>query len=567
MKAAEAIVETMIEAGIKYIFGLPDNPPLYQALYDRQDKIKHILVRHEEGAAFMSYGYSVVTGNVGVCEASKAPGACHLVNGIAEANSDYVPVIALTAATSSSDRYRNESHLMDQMALFESITKWNAELINSNMAARVIQDAIRISTCAPAGAVHIDLLLDKLNEENDYKILKPEAYIPSDRSLGNEEAVKKAAKLLIDAEGPAMLIGWGAILSDAAPEVLELAELLGIPVATAEKGKGIIPEDHPLATGVWIVDSIRGWKPAETILSRADVILAVGTEFIAPAGYFERLIKPDAKLINININPARIAYEHPVEVGIVGDAKAVLGQIIKSCKDFLRGSKKVLLGDLPIVHELDKLREEWWKELMPKTTSNAVPIKPQRVMKEIQDILVAPFNKIGRNTIISNGGGKHMVFAYQIMSAYEPRAWIHCLHHDTIGAGLGQALGAKVAVQDVLKENRYVVDIDGDGSFNMSLTEMGTAMQWGIPVIVCLFDNESFGWVRDEQVLLYRGKILGSEFKNPDFVTLARAFGWYGQRVEEPDAIEGALRNAMKANDKGQAALIDFAVDKEEHSI
>lgn len=557
--AAHAIVDTLIAAGVEHIFGLPTNHPLYQALLDRRNQIKHVLTRHEEGAAFMAYAYSILTKKIGVVEAAQGPGACHLVNAVAEANIDFVPLLALTAAS-----WKRMPRIYDYNAIFDSITKLNEPLFESKRAALQTQNAIRAAITNPPGAVHMDIHKNILSEKNEYKILKVDKYTASNRVLGDEEAVEIATKLLMEADRPVMIVGWGGIISDASPEVINLSEILGMPVITAEKGKGIIPEDHPLSAMTWVADNHLGCKPAQTILKNADVILIVGTELCGPSPMWQKLTSPNAKLIEIDINPCRIAYDYPIDIGIVGDAKSVLLQIIKKYKS--KGVLKNEFLDLPIVKELSKLKEEWWNELMPQMNSNAVPINPMRVVKEIQDVLIEPYNKLGKNTIITNGGGNHGIFIHWILKAYEPRTWIHVLHHGTIGAGLPYALGAKIALRDVLKEERYVVDIDGDGSFNMSFTAMGTATQHKIPIIVCLFNNESYGMVRDTQVIYYKGRVFDTEFSNYDYVKLAESFKWYGERVEKPNNIKDALQNAIRANDRGQPALIDFVVDKEVHT-
>ena len=286
MKAADAVIKTLISADVKHIFGIPINFPLYESLYDHQDQIKHILTRHEEGAVFMAYGYSFITGNVGVCEGTSGPGMAHMVNGLAESTIDHMPIIALAWARSTTDRYRNTSQMIDQMNMLEPVTKWSAELLEAELATRITQDAIRIAKAYPPGAVHLDLLDNKLEEEADFKILKPNNFEPSYRFAGDEEAVKKAAKMILDSERPTMLIGWGAMYSDAAQEVRELAEKIGMPVATSEKAKGIIPEDHPLSLGIWVTDGFPGWISATETLRKSDVILAIGTEFVSGKGYW-----------------------------------------------------------------------------------------------------------------------------------------------------------------------------------------------------------------------------------------------------------------------------------------
>ena len=558
MKAADAVIKTLISADVKHIFGIPINFPLYESLYDHQDQIKHILTRHEEGAVFMAYGYSFITGNVGVCEGTSGPGMAHMVNGLAESTIDHMPIIALAWARSTTDRYRNTSQMIDQMNMLEPVTKWSAELLEAELATRITQDAIRIAKAYPPGAVHLDLLDNKLEEEADFKILKSHNFEPSYRFAGDEEAVKKAAKMILDSERPTMLIGWGAMYSDAAQEVRELAEKIGMPVATSEKAKGIIPEDHPLSLGIWVTDGFPGLISATETLRKADVILAIGTEFVSGKGYW---MGDNAKLIEVNADPVRIGYEHAMEIGILGDAKLVLRQIIRECER-LRNENIESVSDYPIVKEIEQLKKRWWNKILPKIRSNKSPINPFRVCKEIQDIFIDPYNEIGKNTVVTQGGGNHSIISYWVNRMYEPKTWMYPTPFGTLASGLPMAIGARFALRDVVKQNRHIVTIEGDGSFNMGIAEMGTAMEYKLPLTVCLFNNQTWGMEYDIQK--DRGKVFGVEMSNPDYVKIADGFRSHSRKVEEADDLKEALLSSIKANQEGRPSLLDISVDKEE---
>ena len=570
MRAADAIIETLIESGVTHVFGLPGGQsiPLYDAMYRRKDRIKHILVRHEEQAGFMAYGYAVRSGRVGVCDATAGPGAGHLVNSVATCYHEYIPLIALTMKNRLDVHHKNAAQWLDQLTLFKAITKWNAMLPTAGLAASYMQDAVRIASSPPMGAVQIDLPGDILFAEADFEIPPKERYLPlSNRCLGDPSSIERSAKLLVNAQKPALLAGFGTIMSDSSSEVIELAELLTMPVMTCDKSKGIIPEDHPLAVGPYLADTYAGRTSALRTVEETDVLLAVGTSFSISSPETLNCIKPSTKLIQVDANPAQIGKNKKVEIGIVGDAKAVLSQVVSACKR-LANPKKTDLRDSPRVKELDMLRRDWESLIKPKVESDAVPLMPERILREVQKVFLDPY----RDTIVSVGGGNHTNWAVLYLNGYEPRTWCVPEHYSGMGTGLTMGLGAQIAAREVIGKKSYAICIEGDGSFGMNLAELATATQFQIPVTVVLMNNEALGMIKDHQRFDPRvggdrngqGKrFIGVEFKNPDFARMAEAFHCYGERVEEPQQIRPALENAMKANDKGQTAVLDCMINKD----
>ena len=329
-------------------------------------------------------------------------------------------------------------------------------------------------------------------------------------------------------------------------------------IRESEKAKGIIPEDHPLSLGIWVTDGFPGWISATETLRKSDVILAIGTEFVSGKGYW---MGDNAKLIEVNADPVRIGYEHAMEIGILGDAKLVLRQIIRECER-LRNENIESVSDYPIVKEIEQLKKRWWDKILPKIRSNKSPINPFRVCKEIQDIFIDPYNEIGKNTVVTQGGGNHSIISYWVNMMYEPKTWMYPTPFGTLASGLPMAIGARFALRDVVKQNRHIVTIEGDGSFNMGIAEMGTAMEYKLPLTVCLFNNQTWGMEYDIQK--DRGKVFGVEMSNPDYVKIADGFRWHSRKVEEADDLKEALLSSIKANQEGRPSLLDISVDKEE---
>jgi acetolactate synthase-1/2/3 large subunit len=546
----EIIAEYLIKEGVPYAVGIPGhgNLALVDALKDRQDKIQVIQVRHEQSAIHLADGYYRASGNPLFCFTSIGPGAYNTVVGLATAFIDQSAVIAASGETHTYMFGRgvlqeNErKHWADTMSVMRPITKRVWRVNRVDQLPFVMQQAFRLATTGRPGPVHIFLPMDVQAEQADVEIPEPKKYKAVGRICGDYLQVKKACELLASAERPVILAGGGVILSEASPELLELAELLGAAVITTMMGKGAFPEDHPLFA---FYAGSKGTYCGNKLASSADVLLAIGCRFAdettssyKPGVSFSI---PPTKLIHVDIDIDEIGKNYPVEVGIVGDAKAVLYQIINTLKNMM---KKRKYEDLPYFRTIQKLKNEWNRTLEPLKKSNKIPFTTARFLMELRKALE-------RNAYVVGSAGHAQVELFSMFPVYEPKTHISSGGMSTMGWAIPAALGVKLA-----KPERQVVSVSGDGDFQMAFHELATGVQYGIPVVHCVLNN--YGWlsIRDLQLDVF-GKDRGfaTEFRNkdgelysPDFVKLAEAFGCYAERVEKPEEISPAIKKALKSN-------------------
>ena len=549
IKVANAIVKVMESEKTKFVFGLPGSPtlPLYDALYDSD--IQHILVRHEQTASFAADAYAKITGEVGVCDASSGPGLMNLAIGIATSWIDSSSVIALTGERKLWTIGEGTFQYLDQLSIFRPITKWNTIISKANKTVDIMRTAYRNALTGRPGPVHIVLPQDILLEEIEGEIIHSlRAHRPTTVAKGDPEQIKEALKLLLKAERPVILAGGGChySTSKAHAELIKLAETLWIPVASTLNGRGSFPEDHPLSigrTGVYSANYVHNF------ILQADVLLAVGCRFADLSTSHWKIINPETQIIHIDIDPSEIGKNYPVEIGIVGDAKSILNEFSKYLADSSAENK---FRDSAWVKSLEKAKNKWLDEIQKKITSNAIPLKPQRVLKEIRKFF-------DRRTIFTLDAGEHKMLAATFLDIYEPGSWIQSGEFGPMGYALPAAIGCKVA-----RPENNVVAIAGDGGFSMVLQELSTALQNELPIICCILNNNCFGSIKTNQRLQYRKRYISVDLLNPDFTKVAESFGCYGERVEKPSEIIPALKNALKASEEGLPAVIEFLTDPKE---
>jgi len=542
ISGAEAIVRSLKREGVKVVFGIPGGAilPLYDALYDSD--IRHILGRHEQCVAHMADGYARASGRPGVCMATSGPGATNLVTGLATAHLDSSPVIAITGQVARPMIGRDAFQEADIIGIVTPITKYCFQLTSAKDIPKVFKTAFTIATTRRPGPVLIDVPVDVQREQVEVEFsdeLDVIGYNPSPPRVDTDK-VKKAAEVLAEAEKPLILAGGGVTWSGAHQELLALAETLSAPVVTSLMGKGAIPEDHPLCLGMI---GMHGRACANYAVVECDVLLAIGVRFAdRTTGRFEEFAKGACK-IHVDIDPAEINKNVRVDLPIVGDAKEVLGLLLRELKK-LKGMKPRDAW-LSRVRELRAAFESGAEEFQ------GPELKPPAVIKLLNKLL-----EPGKS-IVTTGVGQNQMWCALHYLARAPRSFITSGGLGTMGFGFPAALGAKVACPD-----KVVVDVDGDGSFLMTEQDLATSVTEGIPVVVVILNNSALGMVRQWQHVLYRRRFMAVDLKRvPDFVKLAHAYGAEGVRPGSLAELEEALKQAAKSE---VTTVIDVSISPEE---
>ena len=587
MRGGDAIIKALMDKGVDTIFGYPGGTviPFYDMLYDSD--LRHILVRHEQCAAHAAEGYARASGKVGVCLATSGPGATNLVTGIANAYMDSSPIIAITGQVVSNLIGNDAFQEVDIIGITMPITKHSYQPKDANDIPSIINTSFEIASTGRNGPVLIDVPKEVQEMELDEYVLgtiPTPGYKPSVK--GNDKQIAKAAKMLLEAEKPIILAGGGTILADASSELRQVAELVNAPVATTLMGKGVIDEKDDLSIGML---GMHGKQVANQSVNKSDCLLAVGVRFSdRTTGKLEKFM-PDAQVIHIDIDPAEIGKNVPVDLPIVGDAKIVLAKLADELAssrfseefddDELSGSKIIKglmetdlakeLSKSKLVKEIEssKFKENyefnydsyspWLKSVVdfknatiPRVSYSDIPLKPQQVIKEIA-------SSITDDTIVTTDVGIHQMWAAHFLDISKPRKFISSGGLGTMGFGLPAAIGAKVACPD-----DAVLAIVGDGGFLMVSQELATIKEHDIPVVIAMLNNRKLGMVYQWQNKMYDKRYSETDMGNtPDFVKLAESYGINAVKVEEVDKTQEVLSKALKDN---EAILLDITVEKDE---
>jgi len=537
MTGAQALIECLRREGVEVIFGYPGGAllPIYDVLYNVRD-IRHILVRHEQGAAHAADGYARASGKAGVCMATSGPGATNLVTGIATAYMDSVPIVAITGQVPTFAIGKDAFQEADITGITMPITKHNYLVTRSGDLPRVVKEAFYVARTGRPGPVLIDLPRDVQQAELEFEY--PEAVeLPGYRpvTVGHPKMIERAAEMLDRAERPLIYGGGGVNNAGAQGELVALAERADIPATITLMGKGSFPEDHELYLGM---PGMHGTGYANYALHHADMILAVGTRFDDRVTGKLDMFARHAKFIHVDIDPAEIGKNVAPALPIVGDVKQVLGEL----------GKRVARARHP---EWRKTIEEWKKQYPMRWQGDG--LKPQFVIQEIHRATKG-------KAIIVTEVGQNQMWAAQWYPCTETRQFISSGGLGTMGYGLPAAIGAKVARPD-----RAVWDIAGDGSIQMNIQEMATAVANRIAVKIAVLNNGYLGMVRQWQTLFFHNRLSHVDLAvgTPDFVKLAEAYGAVGLRVTEQSEAASAIEQAMSVEDR--PCLIDFHVVREEN--
>ena len=539
---AEILIECLIKEGVDTIFGYPGGAvlPIYDALF--KAPIKHILVRHEQGGVHAADGYARASGKVGVCLVTSGPGATNTVTGIATAYMDSIPLVILTGQVPTAMIGNDAFQEADIVGITRPCTKHNYLVRDVNDLSTIIKEAFYIASTGKPGPVLIDLPKDVMAAStiaNHPEKGHIRGYQPTYE--GHIGQVKKASDALMTAKRPIIFIGGGIILSSAYKELLELSEFTHTPVTTTLMGLGGFPSEHPLSLGMC---GMHGTFSSNMALTNTDLIIGIGARFDDRVTGKIDEFATGAKIVHIDIDPTSISKNIPAHIPIVGDAKDILKKLIGLLKKEKKNWKKDNQEWLNQVEE--------WKVTHPlsyKQGKNV--IKPQYVIEQIHEVTKG-------EAIITTEVGQNQMWTAQFYKFKRPRTFLTSGGLGTMGYGFPAAIGAQVAFPD-----KIVFDIAGDGRIQMNIQELATAVQYRLPVKVAILNNSFLGMVRQWQELFYNKRYSYSCMEcQPDFVKLAEAYGAVGLRVENPDDVKKALKEAIEIP---KPVLIDFIVDREEN--
>jgi len=543
-----AVARLLCEYEVEFVFGQPGGQtlPIYDGLYDIAPQIQHILVHDEKAGVFMADAYARISFKPGICDATVGPGTTNLVTGVAEAHGNSIPLIVITSDVLSALAGKGVSQECDQIAVLKPFTKASFRVDKTEKIPETVRKAFRIAVTGRPGPVHLDFPEDILQSKREFSSdLRAEAdcrSYPARRVAPENTRIVDAVHFLTDSERPVILAGGGAMLSQAWDEVIELCELLGAPVATTITGKGVIPENHPLAMGTIGRQGYR--ESADKAVEESDVLLAVGCKFAQVATDNWTLINSNTKMIHIDIDPTEIGKIYPVEVGITADAKLALRAIIEGLQSHAR-KKRSQRSEWN--QRLSRAKKEWMNSMSPSMTSDAIPIKPQRLVKEIRDAL--PEDGIFVSDTSFTGA-----FTACYFDVLKPgRTYVQHRGMAGIGDGLPATIGAKCAAKD-----RVVVGMGGDGGFGYHVAELETAKRHGIKIVYVVSNNNSLGWIKYIQQEHYKGRLISTEYSRIDYAKVAEGFGCFGRHVEKPSEIKTCLQEALKSD---QPAVLNVQVD------
>ncbi|GHU76962.1 acetolactate synthase [Spirochaetia bacterium] len=546
---ARILIECLIEQGVDTVFGYPGSAVLfiYDELFKQKERIRHILVSHEQHAAHAADGYARSSGKVGVCIATSGPGATNLVTGIATAYMDSVPLVAITGNVSVPLLGKDSFQEVDIAGITMPIVKHNWIVKDVNELAEIVREAFVVARSGRPGPVLIDIPKDitaalcgdtmppGLSGERSRRLTER-----SQRPTYSDSDIDKAIKLFCESKRPVLYAGGGVIIAGASVELQELAERLNAPVALSLMGLGAFPRSHRLCTGLI---GMHGAVASNKAVQKADLLVAIGARFsdrvTSHAGHFAR----SAKILHLDIDPAEINKNVQADLSVIGDVKHTLRAILKK---------------LP-----QNMATEWhgevekWKDVIPKGHHRKTELHPRFVIQETA-------KRMGDEAIVVTDVGQHQIWTAQFFPFNRPRSFLSSGGLGTMGFGLGAAAGAKIA-----NPRRPVILFTGDGCFRMNCAEMATLVTYDIPVLIIIFNNRTLGMVRQWQKLFYDGRYseTGLGRRPPDFIRLAEAYSVSAHRAADEPAFLTALDKSLETIAHGSPALIEVLIDMDERVL
>jgi acetolactate synthase-1/2/3 large subunit len=526
---AEIFVESLRREGVKTVFGLPGGVVLkiFDVLCQQKD-IELVLTRHEQGAAHMAEGYAKATGKAGVVLVTSGPGMTNIVTGLADAYMDSVPLVAFTGQVSTDLIGNDAFQEADNVGISRPCTKHNVLVKDVNDLAQTIKEAFYIATSGRPGPVLVDIPKDVSTAKAEFKYpdkVHLRGYNPT--IGGNKHQIKQAAEEIMRAKNPVLYVGGGALFSDAADELLELAEITQIPVTMTLMGLGSFPGTHPLAMGML---GMHGGYWTNMAMHYSDLLIAIGARFDDRVTGKLSEFCPDARVIHIDIDPTSIKKTFHAHIPIVGDVKAVLRQLNLMLRS-MDGNPA----------EMNALRAPWLKQIEDWKKAHPMSYKQDDKVTKPQFVIDKLYELTKHDAIVATDVGQHQMFAAQYFKGSKPRTWLTSGGLGTMGFGFPAAIGAQKAFPD-----RLVICITSEGSFQMNLQELATAAEYKLPVKIVLLNNGFHGMVRQWQDLFYEGRYSASYLgKMPDFVKLAEAYGILGLRADKPGEVEAVLKQGL----------------------
>ena len=544
MTGATALVKSLEAAGVEVMFGLPGGAilPAYDPIYD--STIRHILVRHEQGAGHAATGYAQVSGRAGVCIATSGPGATNLVTPLMDASMDSVPLVAITGQVPSAAIGTDAFQEADIRGITMPFTKHNYLITDPAEISGAIAEAFHIATTGRPGPVLVDVAKDALQKMTTFNwptSINLAGYKP--KSTPNAQAITDAAALIAQSSKPVFYVGGGVIKANAAAELRALVELLGAPVVTTLMARGAFPDSHPLHMGM---PGMHGTVAAVTALQKADLLITLGARFDDRVTGKLSTFAPNAKILHADIDPAEIGKNRHADVAVVGDVRETMAALVPALKAALAKNKPDLTAWLRQMNSLKSTYPLGFD--IPDDGS----LSPQLVIQRLGQIS-------GTDTIFTAGVGQHQMWASQFISYEHPRTWLNSGGAGTMGYGVPAAMGAKVAAPDTT-----VWAIDGDGCFQMTNQELVTCALNNIPIKVAIINNESLGMVRQWQTLFYDSRYSNTSLESkrvPNFPMLAESMGCVGLACDRPEDLDKTIEKAMSIND--QPVVVDFRVHRD----
>ncbi|NVM55444.1 MAG: thiamine pyrophosphate-binding protein [Candidatus Helarchaeota archaeon] len=552
MTGGDLLVKALVNENVRFIFGIPGGQLLhiYDAIYQwgREQGIDTIMFRHEQAAAHAADAWARVTGTVGVCMGTVGPGATHMLPGAAAAWSDSIPILVITPQVTI-----NQMDIgflqgdLDQLAIFRPVVKYQKQILKTERIIEYVQRAFREAYSGRPRPVHIDIPFEVLAKKVKKEIVcrEPRHYRPISNPPGNPELIKQAVNMLLKAEKPLIIAAGGVVSAKAEQELQDFVEYLKIPlISTIMGSSAVLKGTSSYVGGPGILTT-----NTQKAIMETDLVIALGTRF-GMSLLFGRapLWRENLPVIHVDIDPTEIGKNRPVELGIVGDCKLVLQQML----DLIKKQKQKVQQDSEWLTSLKEAREKHWRGLNKRMMSDDVPIRPQRLIHEIVEFM-------DEDAIVVVDGGDTALFALEQVQMNHPHKLLQSIGMGHLGTSIPYAIGSKLAAPD-----KQVITISGDGSFIINIQDLETAKRYNLPFICVVANNSAWGMIKGGQKYGFKKRYIDVDFSDTNFAEIAKSFGCYGERVTEPNEIRGALERAKNSK---RPAVVDVVIKYVSHEL